>query len=210
MKYFAWSALAVVVATTSGQTITDHNPRYRLGYSDSVTVSFRYTPEFNQDVIVGPDGRAEVNGFGTIIARGLTLEQFKAQVAELSSKRLVDPQIAVSLKTYLKPQVLVEGDVNTPGKVEIHGDLSVLDAIALAGGFRESGAKSNVLLMRNDPDHGPQTRVVNLTRFIDDRHLEEIPQLHAGDVLYVSSTKFSKLQKLARLGDFGAIYNPIH
>jgi polysaccharide export outer membrane protein len=208
-------SLAIVAVLLSfaggigGQTLTDHNPMYHLEYSDSVTINFRYTPEFNQDVTVGPDGRTEVAGFGAILARGLTLDQFKSKILELSSKRLVRPEISLSLKNWVKPSVLVEGEVNTPGRVELHGDITVLDAIALAGGFRDSGAKSNVLLMRNDPDRGAYTRVVNLSQLINAHKLEEVPQLHAGDVLFVSTTKFSKLQQIAHLGAFGAIYNPI-
>lgn len=192
------------------QVLVQHNPEYHLEYSDSVAVSFRYTPEFNQDVTVGPDGRAEIAGLGTVIAYGLTLDQFKARLVELSSKRLVKPDISLVLKNYVKPHVLVEGEVNTPGRVEIHGDTSALDAIALAGGFRDSASKSNVLLMRADPDHGNQTRVINLSQLIKDHKLEEVPQLHSGDVLYVTTSKFTKLNQLAHLGAFGAIYNPIH
>jgi len=205
----AFLFLILAVGSAAPQSLTQHNPEYRLEYSDSLTVTFRYTPEFNQEVTIGPDGRAEIAGLGTIVGRGLTLDQFKQQLISVASTHLVNPDISLTLKNFVKPHVLVEGDVNTPGRVDLRGDISVLDAIALAGGFRESGAKGNVLLLRQDPGQPNQTRVVDLTYFIKNHKLEEIPQMRAGDVLYVSSTKFSKLQQLAHLGEFGAIYNPI-
>lgn len=213
MKHFLFSSLvlsAALTATIHAQTLVEHNPAYRLEDSDVVTVTFRYTPELNQDVTVGPDGHAEVAGLGTIIAEHQTLAQFKASLLELSSKRLVNPDISIVLKTFVKPHVLVGGEVNTPGRVELHGDTSALDAIALAGGFRDTAAKNNVLLLRADPAGGNQTRVINLTQFIRSHKLEEVPQLRSGDVLFVSKSKFAKLNDIAHLGAFGAIYNPIH
>jgi polysaccharide export outer membrane protein len=201
--------LLFAVGSAAPQSLTQHNPEYRLEYSDSLTVTFRYTPEFNQEVTIGPDGRAEIAGLGTIVGRGLTLDQFKQQLISVASTHLVNPDISLTLKTFVKPHVTVEGEVNTPGRVDLRGDISVLDAIALAGGFRDSGAKANVLLLRQDPGQPNQTTVVDLTYFIKNHKLEEVPQMRAGDVLYVSTTKFSKLQQLAHLGAIGAIYNPI-
>jgi polysaccharide export outer membrane protein len=204
-------ALSFAITTaTYAQTLAVHNPPYRLEDSDVVTVTFRYTPEFNQDVTVGPDGRAEIAGLGSLVAEHLTLDQFKTQLVEISSKRLVKPEISIVLKTYVKPHVTVGGEVNKPGSVELHGDTSALDAIALAGGFKDSGSKNNVLLLRPDPDHGNQTKVINLSQFLKDHKLEEVPQLRAGDVLFVSKSKFATLNEIAHLGAFGAIYNPIH
>ena len=203
-------ALLVACICACPQTVVSHNPEYHLEYSDSVTLTFRYTPEFNQDVTIGPDGRAVVAGLGTIVGRGLTLDQFKQQLLMVASTHLVNPEVSLVLKTFVKPHIYVEGEVNTPGQVDLHGDISALDAIALAGGFRESGAKANVLLLRHDAGQANQTRVVDLTRFINNHKLEEVPQMRAGDILYVSSTKFSKLQQIVHLGAFGAIYNPIH
>ena len=203
-----FSLVFIMAGRSSAQALSEHNPEYRLQYSDSLNVKYRYTPELDQVVVIGPDGRAAINGIGTLVGRGLTLNEFQKQLTTLSEAHLVRPVVSVSLKDYVKPQVYVEGEVNTPGRVELRTDISVLDAIALAGGFKDSGAKSNVLLLRSDPAKGAQTRVVNLTRLLQNHHLEEIPQLRSGDVIYVSATKFSTLQKIVHLGVFGATYNP--
>jgi polysaccharide export outer membrane protein len=211
MKRYPVAILFFILAICNAkpQALTSHNPEYRLEYSDSLTVTFRYTPEFNQEVTIGPDGRAEIAGLGTIVGRGLTLDQFKQQLISVASTHLVNPDISLTLKNFVKPHVFVEGEVNTPGRVDLRGDISVLDAIALAGGFRDSGAKANVLLLHQEAGQPNQTKVVDLTYFIRTHKLEEIPQMRAGDVIYVSTTKFSKLQSIVHLGAFGAIYNPI-
>jgi polysaccharide export outer membrane protein len=100
----------------------------------------------------------------------------------------------------------VGGEVNSPGRFEIHGRLTALDAVALAGGMKTTAKASEVLILRRDSD---QTRVVDLKKLIHDRKLEEAPDLRAGDVIYVTQSGFSKAERIIHLGQFGAIYNPI-
>jgi len=203
------SGLLLLAVSAAAQTLASRETPYRLQYNDVVTLTYRYTPEFSQDVTIGPDGQAQVAGLGSLTGLGLTLDEFKGKLILLSSSRLVDPDLTLTLKNYVKPHVMVEGEVNSPGRVELRDGMSALDAIALAGGFRESGAKNNILLLRNEPGSGSQTRLINLASLLKQHKLEEVPKLVPGDTLYVSSTKMSTLQRLLHLGDFGAIYNPV-
>ena len=145
-----------------GQSLTEHYPEYRLERSDVVEVKYRYTPEFDQTLTVGPDGHVSLTGLGDLVAAGLTVHQFRDKLVSLSSQRLVNPEITVTLKEFDKPHVYVEGEVNTPGRVELRGDLSILDAIAVAGGFKNIAKQSEVLILdRSDPQHAV-TRVMNV------------------------------------------------
>jgi polysaccharide export outer membrane protein len=208
LTVFASGLLLAALSTAAAQTLADREIPYRLGYNDVVTLTYRYTPEFSQDVTIGPDGRAQVAGLGSVSGLGLTLDDFKEKLITLSSTRLVSPDLTLTLKTYMKPQVMVEGEVNTPGRVEFRNEISVLDAISLAGGFRETAAKNNILLLRNEPG-GNRTRLINVGSLIKQHKLEEIPKLRPGDTLYVSSTKLSSIERLAKMGSFGAVYDPI-
>ena len=192
----------------SAQELTTRNPEYRVHRSDVLDVKYRYTPEFDQTVSVRPDGRVSLNATGTFIAAGLTVDEFKAEVVTLSKARLVDPEVSVSLKEFEKPFVMVEGEVTTPGRVELRGDLSALDAIAMAGGFKPSSKQSRVLLLRQVDGHPGDTKVVDLKKLISGNKLQEAVQLHSGDVLYVTQNTLSKVERLAHMGSFGAYYNP--
>jgi polysaccharide export outer membrane protein len=191
------------------QELAPQNPEYQLERSDVLEVKYRYTPEFDQIVAIGPDGRATLTGLGSFIATGLTVDQFQAKVITVSSERLVKPVVTVALKEFDKPHVFVEGDVNTPGRVEFRSDISITDAIALAGGFKTSGKKSEVLLLRRGSGDQPATRVVNIKKLLASHHLEEAVELRSGDVIYVPQDNLSKIERLVHLGQFGAIYNPI-
>jgi polysaccharide export outer membrane protein len=200
---------SLLSAGAMAQTLQEHFPEYHLQRSDSVTVSYRYTPEYDQTVVVGPDGRANLSGFGAFVATGLTLDEFREQILKLSMQRLLDPVVAVTLKDFEKPHFYVEGEVNTPGRVELIGNVSALDAIAMAGGFKPSGAMSNVLLLRSDDESRGKTRVLDLKRLIAQHKLEEVPALRSGDVIYVTQNTLSKVERLVHMGNFGAIYNPM-
>ena len=203
------SCLLLFTIGVKAQKMAERDPEYRIHRSDVIDVKFRYTPEYDQTISVRPDGRVSMNVAGTFVATGLTLDDFKARVVELSSKRLVDPEVSVALKEFEKPHVLVEGEVATPGRVELRGDLSALDAIAMAGGFKTSAQKTNVLLLRQEDGQPGNTRVLNLKKMISDKKLEEVVQLRPGDVIYVTQNSFSKVERLAHLGQFGAIYSPV-
>jgi polysaccharide export outer membrane protein len=209
-KIAAISLLCAVSGLGLGaQEIAERNPEYRLQRSDLLEIKYRYTPEFDQTVSVGPDGRAYLAGLGTIVAKDLTLEEFKAKIVELSSQRLVQPEVSIVLKEFEKPHVFVEGEVNTPGRVEIRSDISALDAIALAGGFKSSSKSSSVLLLRHLDNQRVETRVLDLKKLVSDHKLEEAAIVHPGDVIYVPQNNLSKIERLTHLGQFGAIYNPI-
>ena len=172
--------LVLCAGALRAQTLTVHYPEYHLSPSDVLEVKFRYTPEFNQIITVRPDGRVTLEAAGSFVAADLTLDEFKAKVTALSSTRLVEPNVSVELKEFQKPSVMVEGEVTTPGRVELRSHLSALDAIAMAGGFKPSAKQSKVLLLRYDPEAPGNTRVLDLKKLVSNNKLEEAPQLRPG------------------------------
>jgi polysaccharide export outer membrane protein len=202
--------LAGVTACSRAQSFAEKNPEYTLQRGDVLDIHYRYTPEFDQVVTIRPDNQATLLHFGSITTAGMTVSSFQKRLVELSSKTLVDPDVTVILKEYEKPHVYVEGEVNTPGKVEFRSDISVLDAIALAGGFKTSGKKSKVLLMhRTGNGDETKTAVLDLKKLIDDRKIEEAVVVRSNDVIYVTQDRLSKVERIAHLGQFGAVYNPL-
>jgi polysaccharide export outer membrane protein len=103
LTVFASGLLLAALSTAAAQTLADREIPYRLGYNDVVTLTYRYTPEFSQDVTIGPDGRAQVAGLGSVSGLGLTLDDFKEKLITLSSTRLVSPDLTLTLKTSSMP-----------------------------------------------------------------------------------------------------------
>jgi len=193
-----------------GQAFSERSTEYVLQRGDVLDIRYRYTPEFDQVVTVRPDERATLLDLGTIMTAGMTVSQFKDRVVELSAARLVNPEVTVILKEFEKPHVYVEGEVNSPGRVEIRSDISVLDAIALAGGFKPTSSKTKVLLLHHvGAENQPRTAVLNLKKLLDDKRMDEAAVVHSGDVIYVTQNGLSKIERILHMGEFGAVYNPV-
>ena len=75
--------------------------------------------------------------------------------------RLRDPELTVELKDFQKPRFVVGGEVDKPGQFELRGRITVLEAIAMAGGFKNSAKHSQVVLFRRYDETQAVTRVIN-------------------------------------------------
>ena len=183
--------------------------RYRLQPSDVIDLHYRYTPEYDQIVSVEPDGFVNLQLVGELKLAGLTLNEAQSAIRAKASSRLRDPELYVLLKDYVKPQITVGGEVGSPGRFELRGRTTALQAIEMAGGFKDLNAKhSQVLLFRRtSPDTG-ETTIVDLKRIMNSKNLAEDPILQPGDMLLVPQNRVSKLERYIRWANVGVLWNP--
>src|SRR6266853_5604484 len=120
----------------------ERHPLYRLSKSDTVDVNFTFSPDFNQSLTVQPDGFVALKGAGTLLAEGLTIPQMQQAVVYAYRGSLHEPEITVTLKDFEKPYFLASGEVAKPGKYELRGDLTVNEAVAIAGGLTQQARHS--------------------------------------------------------------------
>ena len=206
---FLTGLLLLLSAVMSGQQLASRNPPYRLQCSDVLEVRYLYTAEFNQEVTIRPDGGVTIAGMGDVNAAGLTLDEITAEITALSRRRLNDPVVTVLLKEFQKPYVFVGGEVTNPGRFELRGTLTAIEAISLAGGFKGSSKHSQVLLLRRLDKDRAETKLLDLKKLIVTAKLEEDVELRSGDMLYVPQNTISKIEHIVHLGQFGLLYNPI-
>jgi polysaccharide export outer membrane protein len=169
--------------------------RYRLQRSDSLGLSYRYSPEYNQTVTIQPDGFASIKLIGDIKLEGLTLDEARSTLLNALRARLNDPEITLTLQEYVRPAYVVAGQVGAPGRFEIHGRVTAVEAIAIAGGFKDSAKHSQVILFRRISPDMAQTHILNLKKLMDPSHprLEESIDLEPGDLLVVPKNRISKI-----------------
>jgi polysaccharide export outer membrane protein len=138
-------------------------PRYRIGANDVMDLTFRYTPEFNQEVMVQPDGYVQLRGLpADVHAQGLTVVQFTDELQKQYSKILHDPVINIVLKDFDKPYFIAGGFVGKPGKYDLRGTTTASQAVAIAGGFSDGAKNSQVVLFRRYSDEWVEAKVLNL------------------------------------------------
>jgi polysaccharide export outer membrane protein len=173
------------------------SPRYHIEAGDTFDLTFDLSPEFNQlAVAVQPDGFVTLHGVGDIKVAGETVPQLTETVKQAYSKILNNPMISIVLKDFEKPYFVADGQVAKPGKYDMHGNMTVTQAIAVAGGFKSEAKHSQVVLFRRLDDQWTQAQLIDVKKMEKKRDLREDPFLHTGDMLFVPKNTLSKIDRI--------------
>lgn len=181
---------------------------YALRPGDTVDVTFRFTPEFNDEVVIGPDGRAALKSAGEIRLAGRTLPELRREIVARSSDRLVNPEVTVSLKDFERPHVTVAGEVANPQSVELRRPTTVLEAILVAGGPKDDAALGRVLLFRKINSDTAEVHVLKLSRYDARTRAQNNMMLQPGDAILVRHDMVSRIDRYVKLANVGLYLNP--
>jgi polysaccharide biosynthesis/export protein len=175
-------------------TPTERYPRYRICRGDVLVVNFPLSPELNQKVAVQPDGFISLQSAGDVYVQGLTVRELVDAVREAYVGVLHEPIINVDLVDFQKPFFTVLGQVGKPGQYDLRNDVTVMQAIAVAGGFTPS-AKSQVFLYRAVSANWAEVRELKLKDFMHGKNISEDVHLRPGDMIFVPETFISSFKK---------------
>lgn len=166
-------------------TWTDDEPGYRLYPGDEIEVATPSAPELTRTVKVGPDGRITMPLIGNVMAADRSLPELEEALSAAYATRLRRPAVEVTLRQAGPMKVIVGGEVNTPGWVEMPGDLDALQAVLAAGGFKNSARRAEVVVIRRGPGGRPMRRIVDLSRALKDPAGADLVPLRRFDIVYV-------------------------
>lgn len=189
-------------------SLQHRDPRYRLCASDVVALSFPRTPEFNETVIVQPDGFVSLVGAGEVHLEGLTTQESLEAVRTAYAKVLHEPIISLELKDFNKPYFIVGGQVSKPGKYDLRGYTTASQAVAIAGGFNEMAKHSQVLLFRRANNDWFEVKSLDLKHLLQGHDVNEDPEIRPGDMLYVPQNFISKIRRFIPVTTVGTYYQP--
>lgn len=182
---------------------------YTLHPGDTVTVTFRFTPEFNDEVVIGPDGRAVLKATGDIQMAGMTLPELEREIVVDSAAKLVDPDVTVTLKEFERPVVVVAGEVQTPSKIELRKPTTALQAILIAGGPKEDSAMNHVYLFRKINSDTMEVHVLQLGRYEARDRAKNDLLLQPGDMILIKRDGLEKIGRFIKTFNIGTYFNPI-
>lgn len=172
----------------------ERNPRYRICRDDVLSFSFALSPELNQKVTVQPDGFISLQSAGDLYVQGLTVRELVEAVKKAYAGTLHDPIIDVDLVDFQKPLFTVLGEVGKPGQYNLRNDTTVMQAIAVAGGFTPT-ARTQVFLYRAVSENWAEVRELKLKDILRGKTIDEDVHLRAGDMIFVPEKFVAKFKK---------------
>lgn len=193
-------------AAASAQS-TDDASDYKIGSQDLLDISVYGQADFTRTVRVNSRGKISLPLVGQIDTVGLTALQVERLIADrLSENLLQNPQVTVFVKESLSARFTIEGAVGKPGVFPISGQVTLLRAIAIAGGKGNLGDLSNVKLFRTKPDGGGETLTFDIEKIRTGESPD--PLIMNDDLIVVSQSKVRAAIKDSVFADVLSIFNP--
>lgn len=122
---------------------------YRIGADDILKIFVWKEPDLTTTVKVRPDGKIAVPVLGEMRAGGKTAAELQQEIAKTASEYVVQPQVTVMVMEINSPKVSVLGQVRRPNIFTLRKKVSLLEAIAMAGGFTDFAAHKQAVIIRN-------------------------------------------------------------
>jgi polysaccharide biosynthesis/export protein len=179
----------------SGPVLEQRHPRYVLQREDVLSITFPLTTELNQTVTIQPDGYISLQNAGSVYAQGLTAPELVEAIKKAYTGILHDPVVNVDVQDFQKPYFTVSGQVGKPGQYELRSDLTVAEAIAVAGGMTMQTAKTQVFLFHRASKDWMEVKKVNLHDVLNGKNVNEDAMVMPGDMIFVPEKAISNFKK---------------
>lgn len=177
----ALATAADVVKPAAGATPGE--AEFRLGPEDVIEVFVWKEPEATTTVTIRSDGRISLPLAGELDASGKTAVELQQEITTRLSQYVNQPVVNVMVKQINSLKISVLGEVRRPDVYRIKSRVTVLDAVAMAGGFTDLARPNKVVVLRNTPA-GPQRIMVNIKQLVGDDGKAPF-YLQTGDTVYV-------------------------
>jgi len=123
---------------------------YVIGPSDILTVTVWKEPALSGNLLVRPDGMISMSLLGDVQASGMTPLQLANQIAARLKKYIQDPNVSVVLTQINSKKVFLLGEVQKKGPVDMTPGMTVLQAIASAGGLTDFADSKKIYILRDE------------------------------------------------------------
>jgi polysaccharide export outer membrane protein len=188
-----------------------YNENYRLGPGDEISIRVKGQPAYSlEKTKVSPTGSIYHELVGEVSVVGLTTTQLTERLANDLSEYLKNPQVSVQLVEAASAKISVFGEVPRPGIVIMSRPMRLLDAISEAGGFSDTGKKSSVDVLRQQPDGTRVPMRVDVKKYLEGKgNPESNITLQAGDLVVVHGNTRKTLGTIGALAGLGSFVGVI-
>src|SRR5436309_716924 len=157
-------------------------PEYKIGIDDVLDIAVWNNTTVSRTVPVRPDSKITLPLINEVQAAGLTPSQLRAALMAKLVEYMPTPELSVIVREVHSNKISVLGEVRKAGRYEITQRATVLDAVALAGGFNDWARRSKLVIMRQE-GNGVKRIPVNYNRIVAEE--DENVILQPGDIVVV-------------------------
>lgn len=176
------SANAAPAAPPPAQKADD---QYIIGPADVLAINVWKEAEISRSLPVRSDGRISLALIGEVQAAGRTPRQLQEDIAKKLASFISEPDVTVIVQETHSQKFNVLGQVGHPGTFLLTDSTTVLDAIALAGGFRDFAKQKAIYILRQNSD-GTQVRLpFNYKNVVRGKNVEQNVKLQARDTVVI-------------------------
>lgn len=178
--------MAVADGSALPAGIEQKGGEYLISNDDAIEVSVYQVPDLSRTVQVDGKGNIKLPLIGNVRAAGRSVPDLEAEITKrLKDKYLQDPQVTVFLKDAVGQRVTVQGAVEKPGVYPSKGKMTLMQAIAVAGGYKDIADTSAIFIVR-------QTETGRMGARFDGDAIKtgemEDPVLMGGDMIVVDQS----------------------
>ncbi len=162
-----------------------HDDSFVIGNDDVLAINVWKEPDISRSIPVRSDGRISLPLVGEIQAAGQTPMKLETEIASRLKNYISEPEVTVIVQQINSQKFNVLGQVMHPGSYVITNSPTVLDAIAVAGGFRDFAKQKSIYVLRENAD-GTQTRLpFNYKDVVKGQNPQQNVKLQARDTVIV-------------------------
>ncbi len=179
--------LVAVIACTPALVRAQYNDKdgYKLGPEDVIEISVWGDKDLIREVVVRPDGGVSFPLAGDLNAGGLTVEQVREEITKRIVEYIPDASVTVILRKVVSPKIFVMGKVKSPGMFTLGQNMSVVQALAMAGGLSPFAEAGSIVVVRQVRTGGQKAIPFDYDDISEGEALETNIMLEPGDTIVV-------------------------
>jgi polysaccharide biosynthesis/export protein len=162
-----------------------HDDTFVIGNDDVLAINVWKEPDISRSIPVRPDGKISLPLVGEVQAAGRTPLKLEQDIAARLKSYIGEPEVTVIVQQVNSQKFNILGQVNRPGTYPIVNSVTVLDAIALAGGFRDFAKQKSIYVLRQSADGGQTRLPFNYKDVVKGRNTAQNIKLQPRDTVVV-------------------------
>lgn len=166
---------------------------YQVGHGDVLEIKFDYHPDFDQTVIVGPNGKTSFRALEEFQVKDLTISEVRQNLIKKYGEMLAAPGLQVKVHESSKFSIYVGGHIKKPGMVKFKKDLTIVQGILLAGGLKDKSHGSyEIFIFRNRGEEGTKMYKFEIGKKTGAKQAKRNFKLAPYDVVFIMESKTFK------------------